>query len=358
MTLTADCYDAIITTARKEKNMNSAIALEDLKMPVVKRASGMDAGVEEEGGIFTAADVEIPDEFFNRLKCGYECVDSLMGSFVPGTTIVLSSPRGVGKTTFLTMLAEGFMKANSRLNALYVSGEEHVAQLAYTCQRVGAQSIGITNRTKVESILPLFSQYKVIIIDSLPTMTTDVEGVSKHDMELWAVQQFKKMAEKTKTVCFVILHCTKDGKSKGNSAIEHLVHATMSIHKMDPEDMGEHARLIECDKNRSGSTGSIILNMTANGYDFENPIDASKANNRNSTDGGMAGGQRAERRVREVSNLMDWIGSKPFVTESDLGTWFDLPEDPTAYDRHMRHIRSLIKMGKLVKIGTHISAVK
>jgi len=337
--------------------MNAAIALEDIKMPIVKRASGMDAGVEEEGGIFTAADVEIPDEFFNRLKCGYECVDSLMGSFVPGTTITLSSPRGVGKTTFLTMVAEGFMKTNSRVNALYVSGEEHVAQLAYTCQRVGATSIGVTNRTKVESILPLFSQYKVLIIDSLPTMTTDVEGVSKHDMELWAISQFKKMAEKTKTVCFVILHCTKDGKSKGNSAIEHLVHACMDISKMDEEDMGPCARLIECSKNRSGSTGNLILRMSQNGYDFENPVDDSKANNKN-VNANMAGGQRAATRVRESNNLIDFIKSRKSITEKDLGAWEGLPEDGTAYERHLRLIKSLVKMGKLIRMGDKIEVAK
>jgi hypothetical protein len=38
--------------------------------------------------------------------------------------------------------------------------------------------------------------------------------------------------------------------------------------------------------------------------------------------------------------------------------WDGLPDDPTAFDRQLRLIKSLVKMGKLIRLGDKIEAAK
>lgn len=324
-----------------------------LKAPA--RSSVHDVGIQETD-IQIAGEIDIPDCFFNRLSCGITLVDDLVGNFVPGTVATVSAPRGVGKTTLLLQLAQGFQRATTSVKALYVSGEEHVAQLAYSCQRLGTTDVAVCNKSKVENILPLMGKFNVIIIDSLAAMTTD-ENIPKFDTEVWATGQFYKRAKETNTIVFIILHCTKEGKSKGNSSIEHMVDAVIGISKMNEEDFGPGARNIEIDKNRFGSTGNVSLRMTRSGWDFENPIDDSQANNKDKSAMGAGGGQRAEKKAREMNNLVEFMKSKGSIKEVELAGWSALPSDPSGFDRTVRLLKGLVKMGKVAKVGDAFSVV-
>lgn len=319
------------------------------------RTNGMNIGLEETD-IQIAGDIDIPDVFFNRLSSGIKVIDDLVGLFVPGAVITVASPRGVGKTTLLLQLNQGFQQATTGLRTLYVSGEEHVAQLAYSCQRLGTTDVAIANKSLIENILPLFEKFNVVVIDSLAAMTTNVEGVSKHDMEVWAMQQLYKRAKETNTVCIIILHCTKSGDAKGNSALQHICDCCVELTKMDQESFGPGARNIEVSKNRFGSTGNISLRMTQSGWDFENPIDESEANNKNGGQVGV-GGQRAERKSRELQNLVEFLKSKGTIKEVDITKMPNLPSDISAFDRHVRLLKSLCKMGKCAKVGDQFSLV-
>ena len=324
-----------------------------LKAPV--RSSIHDVGIQETD-IQVAGEIDIPDCFFNRLSCGIQLFDDLVGNFVPGSVYTVSAPRGVGKTTLLLQLSQGFQNATTGVRSLYISGEEHVTQLAYSCQRLGTTDVAVCNKSKVESILPLMGKFRVVIIDSLAAMTTD-ENIPKFDTEVWATGQFYKRAKETGTIVFIILHCTKEGKSKGNSSIEHMVDGCVNISKMNEEDFGPGARNIEIDKNRFGSTGNVSLRMTRNGWDFEDPIDASQANNKDKGAMGAGGGQRAEKKSREMNNLVEFLKSSGTIKEVDITKMPNLPSDPTAFDRHVRLLKSLVKMGKVAKVGNDFSLV-
>jgi predicted ATP-dependent serine protease len=323
-----------------------------LKAPA--RSSVHDVGIQETD-IQIAGEIDIPDCFFNRMASGIPVIDDLLGNFVPGSVFTVAAPRGVGKTTLLLQLSQAFQNATTGCRALYISGEEHVAQLAYSCQRLGTTDVAVCNKSKVENILPLFGKFRVVIIDSLAAMTTD-ENIPKFDTEVWATGQFYKRAKETNTIVFIITHCTKEGKSKGNSSIEHMVDACMNISKMDEEAFGPGARNIEVDKNRFGSTGNISLRMTRSGWDFEDPIDASEANNKDKQTG-MAGGQRAEKKAKEMQNLVDFMKSRGSIKEVDLTGWSGLPSDPTGFDRTVRLLKGLCKMGKVAKVGDTFSIV-
>jgi predicted ATP-dependent serine protease len=323
-----------------------------LKAPA--RSSVHDVGITETD-IQIAGEIDIPDCFYNRLSSGIQLMDDLVGNFVPGSVFTVSAPRGVGKTTLLLQLAQGFQKATTNIRTLYISGEEHVSQLAFSCQRLGTTDVAVCNKSKVENILPLFGKFGVVIIDSLAAMTTD-ENIPKFDTEVWATGQFYKRAKETGTICFIIFHCTKEGKSKGNSSIEHMVDACVSITKMNEEDFGPGARNVEIDKNRFGSTGNISLRMTRSGWDFDSPIDDSQANNKDKSAMGN-GGQRAEKKAREMQNLIDFMKERGSIKEVDLTGWSKLPSDPTGFDRTVRLLKGLVKMGKIAKVGDQFSVV-
>jgi len=319
------------------------------------RSNGMDLGLAETD-VMTAGDIDIPDCFYNRLSTGIQSIDDLMGNFVPGCVTTVSASRGVGKTTLLLQLCQAFQNNTTRLRALYLSGEEHVAQLAYTCQRLGTTDVAVANKTLVESILPLFGTFNVVVIDSLAAVETNTAGVSKHDTEVFAMQQIYKRAKETNTLVFVILHQTKSGEAKGNSSLQHIADACIDITKMDEEAFGIGARNIEASKNRFGSTGNVSLRISKSGWDFENPIDDSQANNKDKQTG-MAGGQRAERKAKEMQNLVDFMKSRGSIKEVDLTGWSGLPSDPTGFDRTIRLLKTLTKMGKVAKIGDQFSIV-
>lgn len=319
------------------------------------RANGMDIGLSETD-IMTAGDIDIPDNFYNRLSTGIPVIDELMGNFVPGSVITVSASRGVGKTTLLLQLCNAFQNATTGLKTVYLSGEEHVTQLAFTCQRLSTQNVAVANKTMVESILELFGKFHVVVVDSLAAVATSNSDISKHDTEVYAMQQFYKRAKETNTLVFVVLHQTKAGIAKGNSSIQHIADATIDITKMDEESFGPGARNINADKNRFGSTGNVSLRINRSGWDFEDPIDASQANNKDKG-AGVPGGMRAEKKARELQNLVEFLKTRGTIKEVDITKMPNLPSDVSAFDRHVRLLKSLCKMGKCARVGDEFSLV-
>jgi len=341
--------------------MNSAIALEDLKMPIVKRASGMDLGLTSSGPR-RLCDVEIPQEYYNRISTGLEALDNLFNNFVPGMVVTVGAGRGAGKTTLLLQLAQAVtIKYNGRVKTLFATNEEAIEQLAFTAERIGATEVDADNISTVEDIIAIMPKYRVLVVDSLAGLHTSNTEINKSDVEVYAIQQIYKAAKVNKCVVFLVQHMCKGGKlAMGKTAVEHTADACIKIFNMEEKDFGPGAKKIVVDKNRFGGSGELLIRMSASGFDLENPIAdcSSKDNQTSRSQGGVAGGQRAEQKVKETNNLLDFIKSRGQITEKDLGAWDGLPDDPTAFDRHLRLIKSLVKMGKLIKIGDKIEAAK
>ena len=207
----------------------------------------------------TASNVVIPSEYFNRITTGNEALDFLFGDgLLPGSTLTLSAKHGTGKTQFSLQLLELLSK---KYSVGYVSNEETVEQLAFTCRRIGTPNVPIANVRTVNDVVEATEGLQLLIVDSFSKLeVADVHSSVK--TEKIAIDGIIKAAKRNKCTVILITHNTKTGQSKGTSLVQHDVDATLYIEK-DAEDTT--LRRVFFDKNRFGSPNEVFLQMTASG---------------------------------------------------------------------------------------------
>jgi predicted ATP-dependent serine protease len=196
---------------------------------------------------------------------------------IAGQRITVAAPRGVGKTTFLLAALQSVSKANVGLRTAYISNEECVEQLAFTATRLGCTHVMADNMTDIDAIADLMKSLDIIVIDSVAGLTCS-HIHSPHLREEYALNRLCQSAQTEECTVFFVQHFTKDGKEKGNSGWGHAVDTTMAIYKMDAEDYGDNVRMFEIEKNRFGSGCEVMLRMSKNGFDYENPVSEKSAN--------------------------------------------------------------------------------
>lgn len=383
----------ILGSVRETRDMPTAFKLETTKTSTRRaprksakklgdaRNGGMSLGLKRQGARKLGS-IDIPPEFRERISTGYEAMDLFLsdgGGICPIQAISITAPRGGGKTTLFLQIIQGMYSAtNGNTEGLYGSGEEYVEQLGLTAERVGAYDVSADNLTKIEDYIEEMEsgKWKMIVVDSVPSLTTgmrilDGELVRKEDvsaaewktttavpksqLENLAVQTLTAAAKKHKTPVVFILHLTKDGKVKGDSAIEHTVDTCLEIIVPKEKEIEEGlipygAKLIRNTKNRFGGTGTVCFKMGAKGWDLDNPIDLAGMKAPENEKKNM-GGERAEKKVREMKAILERMKAigKPASVPEIINPI--LPDDATAFDRHERHIKAMVKMGKVIKNG-------
>src|SRR6202795_1462779 len=98
------------------------------------------------------------------------------GGFVQGSVLLLGGDPGIGKSTLLIEAAAAVARAGHR--AVYISGEEAVAQVRLRADRLGlgGAAVELAAETAVEDIVATLSQGKtphLVVVDSIQTMWTD-----------------------------------------------------------------------------------------------------------------------------------------------------------------------------------------
>src|SRR5712675_829142 len=112
-----------------------------------------------------------------RLASGMAELDRVTGGgFVRGSVLLVGGDPGIGKSTLLTQATSLMARAGHR--AVYISGEEAVAQVRLRAERLGLADapVQLAAETSVEDIVSTLSQGPVprlIVIDSIQTMWTD-----------------------------------------------------------------------------------------------------------------------------------------------------------------------------------------
>lgn len=209
-----------------------------------------------------AAEVVIPQEFFNRITPENAALAELFGDgLLPGSVITLSAKHGTGKTQFALGLLQN-LAAQYRVG--YLSNEESVEQLAFTCKRIGAFGVPIANCSTVKEVCEAIAQLDVLVVDSFSKLQVPrVKSTLK--TEKIALKQIVGAAKKRKCCVILITHNTKTGQSKGTSQVQHDVDATMYIEKVEESSV----RRVWTEKNRFASPAEIHLEMTSMGYRFE-----------------------------------------------------------------------------------------
>src|SRR6195256_6810343 len=222
-----------------------------------------------------------------RLASGLAEFDRVTsGGFVRGSVLLLGGDPGIGKSTLLIQVAATLARAKQR--AVYISGEEAVAQVRLRAERLGLADaqVELAAETSVEDIVATLSEGqtpRLVIIDSIQTMWTDmVESAPGTVTQVRAsAQALIRFAKRSGTAVILVGHVTKDGQIAGPRVVEHMVDAVLSF-----EGEGSHQfRILRAVKNRFGPTDEIGV--------FE-----------------MTGGE-----LREIANP-----SELFLSERDLGS--------------------------------------
>src|ERR1700760_356858 len=222
-----------------------------------------------------------------RLSSGMAELDRVTGGgFVRGSVLLVGGDPGIGKSTLLTQATSLLARAGHR--AVYISGEEAIAQVRLRAERLGLADapVQLAAETSVEDIVSTLSEGAVprlIVIDSIQTMWTDtVESAPGTVTQVRAsAQALIRFAKKSGAAIILVGHVTKDGQIAGPRVVEHMVDAVLSFEG----EGSQHFRILRAMKNRFGPTDEIgVFEMTGLG-------------------------------LREVSNP-----SELFLSERDLGT--------------------------------------
>jgi DNA repair protein RadA/Sms len=189
------------------------------------------------------------------------------GGFVRGSVLLVGGDPGIGKSTLLIQAAAALARAGHR--AVYISGEEAVAQVRLRAERLGLRdaAVELAAETSVENIIATLSEGKIprlIVIDSIQTMWTDmVESAPGTVTQVrGSAQALIRFAKKTGAAIILVGHVTKDGQIAGPRVVEHMVDAVLSF-----EGEGSHQfRILRAVKNRFGPTDEIgVFEMTGSG---------------------------------------------------------------------------------------------
>jgi predicted ATP-dependent serine protease len=223
--------------------------------------------ITTQSGFIKASDVEIPDVFNRRFKTGTETLDSVFGGegFLPGMSFTFAAPAGSGKTTLLLQTLE--LLENSSKKSAYISGEETIQQLAFTCKRLKVKNVSVANMTVIEDIFDAVAanNFDIIILDSLPSLTCR-KKLRGRQLEEYLSNYITTKAKELEVVVGIILHMTKQNTFKGSTLISHTVDANFLMFKSKDNPV---VREIEATKNRFGSCSFTSLLMTERGFDFQ-----------------------------------------------------------------------------------------
>jgi DNA repair protein RadA/Sms len=203
-----------------------------------------------------------------RLASGVAEFDRVTGGgFVKGSVLLVGGDPGIGKSTLLIQVAAAVAAGGQR--AIYISGEEAVAQIRLRAERLGVADapVELAAETAVEDILATLGERKtprLVVIDSIQTMWTDaVESAPGTVTQVRAASQaLIRFAKRTDAAVLLVGHVTKDGQIAGPRVVEHMVDAVLSF-----EGEGSHQfRILRAVKNRFGPTDEIgVFEMTGTG---------------------------------------------------------------------------------------------
>jgi DNA repair protein RadA/Sms len=194
---------------------------------------------------------------------------------VRGSVLLLGGDPGIGKSTLLIQVAATLARAKQR--AVYISGEEAVAQVRLRAERLGlaGAQVELAAETSIEDIVATLGEGektpRLVIIDSIQTMWTDlVESAPGTVTQVRAsAQALIRFAKRSGTAIILVGHVTKDGQIAGPRVVEHMVDAVLSF-----EGEGSHQfRILRAAKNRFGPTDEIgVFEMTGGGLrEIANP---------------------------------------------------------------------------------------
>ncbi len=203
-----------------------------------------------------------------RLSSGVAEFDRVTGGgLVRGSVLLLGGDPGIGKSTLLIEVAAAYARHGRR--AVYISGEEAVAQVRLRAERLGLgeAAVELAAETSVEDIVATLSQGRapqLLVIDSIQTMWTQSVEASPGTVTQvrGSAGELIRFAKRTGAAVILVGHVTKDGQIAGPRVVEHMVDAVLSFEG----EGSQQFRILRAIKNRFGPTDEIgVFEMTGAG---------------------------------------------------------------------------------------------
>ena len=263
-------------------------------------------------GLKTLNEVDVQEA--PRFTSGMAEFDRVLGGgFVPGSAVLIGGHPGAGKSTILLQV---LCHVAQSMNALYVSGEESLQQIAARAQRLGLPTdrLKMLAETSAENIVAVAEQEKpgIIVIDSIQVMyMSGVDSVPGGVAQVKESAAFlTRFAKRSGTVLLIVGHVTKDNSLAGPMTLSHIIDTQIMLGNTDDSRF----RMMRATKNRFGQVNELgIFAMTETGMkEVKNPSAIFLSRTQEPTSGSI------------ISVL--WEGTRPLlieiqglVVESQLG---------------------------------------
>jgi DNA repair protein RadA/Sms len=249
----------------------------------------------------TLADISLGD--LPRFGTGAGEFDRVLGGgFVPGSVVLIGGSPGAGKST---LLLQTLCKLAQNMNALYVTGEESLQQVAMRAKRLElpTDKLQMLSETSVEAVCAAAQKVspKVMVVDSIQVMHLDdiqsAPGSVSQVRE--SAAYLTRYAKQTGTVVILVGHVTKDGSLAGPKVLEHMIDCSVLLEG----DNDSRFRTLRGHKNRFGAVNELgVFAMTEQGMkEVSNPSAIFL--------------QRAEDVASGSVVMVMWEGTRPLLVE-------------------------------------------
>lgn len=216
-------------------------------------------------------DIDLQD--LPRFSSGTGEFDRVLGGgLVPGSAILVGGNPGAGKST---LLLQTMCHLAATMDALYITGEESLQQVAMRAHRLGlpTDQLRMMSETNVETVVAALEEFKprVVVVDSIQVMHTQelpsAPGGVAQVRECAAY--LTRFAKQSGTVIFLVGHVTKDGSLAGPKVLEHMIDCSILLEGTDDSRF----RTLRGQKNRFGAVNELgVFAMTDRGMrEVKNP---------------------------------------------------------------------------------------
>jgi DNA repair protein RadA/Sms len=202
-----------------------------------------------------------------RIETGIAELDRVTGGgLVPGSAVLVGGDPGIGKSTLLLQALSVLSRGGRR--AIYVSGEEAIAQVRLRAARLGLADapLLLATETNASDIVATLNADPpaVAVIDSIQTLWSPVTEASPGTVSQLRAgcEALIRFAKQKGSVVLLVGHVTKEGQIAGPKTVEHMVDAVLYFEG----DRGHQFRILRAVKNRFGPTDEIgVFEMSDGG---------------------------------------------------------------------------------------------
>lgn len=208
-----------------------------------------------------------------RFSTGMEEFDRVLGGgLVPGSAILIGGHPGAGKST---LLLQTLCHLAGSMQALYVTGEESLQQVAMRAKRLQLPTdrLKMLSETNVETICVQAQSLspKVLVVDSIQVVHSDevTSAPGSVSQVRESAAYLTRYAKQTGTVLFLVGHVTKDGTLAGPKVLEHMIDCSVLLEGSEDSRF----RTLRGQKNRFGAVNELgVFAMTEQGLkEVKNP---------------------------------------------------------------------------------------